>query len=601
MDKESPLVPVWAGLCLAALSGFLFYASFPGLDIWPLAFVAWTPWVIALRGRRPAQAALQGLVLGLVIGIFGFYWLLEMLETFSGFPTSLCVVFMLLLVAYQAGRYALMGALIARARQGNWPLVPVFLAAFVAAEQVYPLLFPFTFGATVHEIYPLVQAAELGGPIAVALLVVAPGLALGRVLECYFVARKKGQRGGWGNAVRAAGRRTVLALALAPVLFSIYGTIRIAQIDEAVAEAPQIRVGIVQANMGLGEKRTNLREGLQRHIQQTKKLIRKKDIDLVVWPETAVAGAVPEQEAASYYRKRVTGRLGVPAIVGAVLRREVDDARGSIFFNSALISDAQGEIHGRYDKQFLLAFGEYLPFGDVFPQLYDWSPQSGRFSPGTSYEPLPFGDDEIAVFICYEDIVPRFVNRIMNSNSPELLVNMTNDAWFGDTTEPWEHMALAKLRAVEHRRSLVRATNSGISGFVDPVGRLVAQTPTFERASIAEDVALLELSTPYQTLGDTPFWVISAMAFALAFYRRPARTTPTAGSASDDPSSWIDSTEGAGSRDPEHHAMAKRPPETLGRQGFPADPTQASPLHQGQDPISQKPRKGRHDDHTPEA
>src|SRR5690606_15659256 len=100
-------------------------------------------------------------------------------------------------------------------------------------------------------------------------------------------------------------------------------------------------------------------------------------------------------------------------------------------------------------------FGEYLPFGDTFPVLYEWSPNSGAFSPGTSFEPLRYGDHRLATMICYEDIIPSFVNKLVDAGEPDLLVNMTNDAWFGDTAEPWQHLALAKFRSVEHHMFLV--------------------------------------------------------------------------------------------------------------------------------------------------
>jgi apolipoprotein N-acyltransferase len=198
-------------------------------------------------------------------------------------------------------------------------------------------------------------------------------------------------------------------------------------------------------------------------------------------------------------------------------------------FNSALMADREGKITGRYDKQYLLAFGEYLPLGDRFPILYEWSPNSSRFSPGTSFEPLSYEGHDIATFICYEDIVPSFVNKLMHHGEPELMVNMTNDAWFGDSTEPWEHMALAKLRSVEQRRYLVRSTNSGVSGFVDPVGRLTQRTETFEQAAISENVAWLKLPTLYRFWGETPWWLVSGAIFLMAFIRRPAWLSSSAG------------------------------------------------------------------------
>jgi apolipoprotein N-acyltransferase len=197
-----------------------------------------------------------------------------------------------------------------------------------------------------------------------------------------------------------------------------------------------------------------------------------------------------------------------------------------VLFNSALASEASGEVVDRYDKRYLLAFGEYLPLGDVWPVLHEWSPNSGRFTRGTRIEPIEVTGRSIAVLICYEDIIPSYVNTIMTGGSPELIVNLTNDAWFGDTTEPWIHLALAKFRAVEHRRYLVRSVNSGVSAFVDPVGRVTGHTQTFVEASLKRQIAWLDGSPPYGWMGDLPWWIVSALALAGAFVpRRQSRTS----------------------------------------------------------------------------
>jgi apolipoprotein N-acyltransferase len=141
-------------------------------------------------------------------------------------------------------------------------------------------------------------------------------------------------------------------------------------------------VGLVQANMSLLGKRNDLDEGLQRHLALSRGLAQPKPLDLLVWSETSVGGAVDERLANPTYKARVGSQLDSPAIFGAVLRREVADARKYTHSNSALVTDAQGDVQGRYDKQYLLAFGEYLPFGESFPVLYEWSPHSGRFTPG---------------------------------------------------------------------------------------------------------------------------------------------------------------------------------------------------------------------------
>src|SRR5690606_28085145 len=150
-------------------------------------------------------------------------------------------------------------------------------------------------------------------------------------------------------------------------------------------------------------------------------------------PETAVAGAVDEQHAEAVYRQRITRHLDTPVLFGALLRREVSDARGYTLSNSALLTDAAGGLAGRYDKQRLLAFGEYLPLGERFPVLYEWSMNSGRFTPGRSQAALPLGERRLSTHVCYEGVLPSLINQMLRREPADLIVNLTNDAWYGDT------------------------------------------------------------------------------------------------------------------------------------------------------------------------
>jgi apolipoprotein N-acyltransferase len=130
----------------------------------------------------------------------------------------------------------------------------------------------------------------------------------------------------------------------------------------------------------------------------------------------------------------------------------------------------------------------------------------------------------VSAHICYEDVLPSFVNDLVRASEPELLVNITNDAWYGDTTQPWIHLALAKFRAIEHRRFMVRSTNSGVSAFIDPVGRVLAHTGAFQRAATSHEVAYLKPArTPYEVYGDAPWWACTLAIAALCIARRPLR------------------------------------------------------------------------------
>lgn len=507
-SAPAPLLSPRPAYALAFFSGLLYFLGFAGTDLWPLSLVALAPLLVALEGQPPRRALRLGGLTGFTMTMGGFYWLLEMLQTFSGYPTALCLVFMVILCAYQGGRIAMLGWLHARGAERGWPRSLVFCLAFVASELTFPLLFPWYFAASVHQVPALTQLAEIGGPYLVGLVLVAPSLALAEL------ALARMQR-------RSRKRGIVLGGFAIPVLAALYGWVRVGQIDAQIAEAEPVRVGIVQGNQSLTPSRFERAESFRRHVQMTEEL-RDRGADLVVWSEAALLMGVPEEDYDGYLQRLFTRTLKVPTIIGTVLSRRHEGY--SEAFNTALSVDREGRITGRYDKQYLLAFGEYIPFGDIFPFLYDWSPNSGRLKPGTSLAPLPYGEKSIATLICYEDILPSFVRGMVRASQPDLLVNLTNDAWFGDTTEPWIHLALAKFRTIEHRRYLVRATNSGVSAIVDPVGRVVAHGGTFQPEIIEGTAHFMNTRTVYELLGDAPHWLATFAAFAFAFVRRPSKT-----------------------------------------------------------------------------
>jgi apolipoprotein N-acyltransferase len=491
---------------LAILSGLLYFLGFPGIDLWPLSFVAFVPLLIALDGQPVGRATALGWTAGFTMTMTGFYWLLEMLKVFSGFPTAVCVLFMAILCAYQGGRIALGGWLYGRATVRGWPAPIVFALAFAASELIYPLLFPWYFGASVHNAPTFMQVADLGGPILVGLVLVAANLGLAEIA----IALRH----------RRAISRTLVAVGLVvPAVSALYGSMRIASMNTLIADAKAAKLGIVQGNMPLFDRG----RALATHVELTRKL-NSEGVDLVVWSEAAVPRSLNEARYAEDVQRNLTRNLGVATIVGTVLRRSPGPDGGRMqFFNTALFADARGQVLGRYDKQYLLAFGEYLPFGDAFPVLYEWSPNSGRFTPGESIEPLVWGEHRISALICYEDILPSFVRKIVRHADPDLLVNMTNDAWFGDSTEPWIHLALAKLRAVEHRRYLVRATNSGVSAIVDAAGRVVAHGGTYREETLVGEIRWMRQKTVYGIIGDIPWYIALVVAGVMAFVTRGRR------------------------------------------------------------------------------
>lgn len=499
------------------MAGVLYFVGFAGIDVWPLSFCALVPLLVALRGQTPKRGAWLGFVTGTTLSVGGFYWLQQMLQTFSGFPTLACAFFTFVLCSYQGGRLALMGWLYARAEGRGWPRAPVFAAAFVASELLYPLLFPWYFGASVHQIPQLMQVAELGGPLLVGLVLVGVNLALAELVTARLDRRRP-------------CKKVLLVGAGGLACSFLYGIVRLPMVDKRAREAESLHVGVVQGNMGLMQKREDPGEGLRRHLRLTQEL-KEKGVELVVWSESSVTFAVNERMYGPFMQDRIGRKLGVPAIFGGVIYRTSpdNDPTKERWFNTALATNREGAVTGRYDKQFLLAFGEKLPFGETFPILHKWSPHSGRFSQGTSMDSLKVDiggkTRSITTLICYEDILPGFANALVNHGDPELLVNITNDAWFGDTTEPWEHLALAQFRAIEHRRYLVRSTNSGVSAVIDSAGRVLSHTPTFQPARLDETVHFLRGKTVYEVLGDIPWYLLALASFAGAFVAKRRGST----------------------------------------------------------------------------
>ncbi|HXX69435.1 MAG TPA: apolipoprotein N-acyltransferase [Polyangiaceae bacterium] len=513
------LLPLSAPVAYAAAigSGLLYWLAFPGVDLWPLTFLAWVPLVVAIHRQPTRRALLLAWTAGLTMNVAGFFWLQKMLETFSGFPAPICFFFVLVVCAYQGGRIGLLGWIYGRATARGWPSAPAFVGAFVTSELAYPLLFPWYYGATVHDVPQLTQLADIGGPIAVGVMLVLANLALAQPILALAERRK-------------VAFQPVIAGALAVAFALIYGSLRIRSVDTATAQAPAATVGIVQANMGLMEKRTDFEEGMRRHLRMSEEL-RERGADFLVWSETSAMHAVRHESYRSELRGIAT-RIGLPTVFGAVVVKRVPDQRDYVLYNSAVSSQASGAIENRYDKEYLLMFGEYLPFGGQFPILYKWSPNSGRFTPGTSLDPLLMDvrndTHRITALICYEDILPSYTNDAVRHADPDLLVNLTNDAWFLDTAAPWEHFALTQMRAVEHRRYLVRGTNSGVSGVIDPVGRVVTHSGTFRQEALLAPIHWMHAHTVYETICDWPWRLTSLLVAVAAFRKRPVRSSSLA-------------------------------------------------------------------------
>jgi len=241
-----------------------------------------------------------------------------------------------------------------------------------------------------------------------------------------------------------------------------------------------------------------LQSDIWRRYQNLSSRVVNHGAELVIWPESAVH--FPYQPKAgsrssSAFLKRLVQSLGKPLLFGSWS----SGPKGPR--NTAYLLGEEGELQGKYDKVRLLAFGEYIPFSDWFPQTKKWIQGVGDFEAGEKIEPLCTQGVCFGVLICYEAILDGISRDFINRGA-SFLVNITNDVWFGDTNCPEQHLMLAAFRAVENRVWLVRVANTGISAFVDPVGRILGRTPLYEQAERFRSIELMSVPTIYRAWGD---------------------------------------------------------------------------------------------------
>jgi apolipoprotein N-acyltransferase len=226
------------------------------------------------------------------------------------------------------------------------------------------------------------------------------------------------------------------------------------------------------------------------------------------------AGVTADQSLPERERNAAIRGFSTPVLFGVITYRDRPDFAGERDdFNTAILVDQGGKVLGRYDKNYLLIFGEYVPFADWFPFVKNWIPEAGDFRPGTTVSAFPFKDFRIGVLICYEDIIPSFTRKLAGLE-PNVLINVTNDAWFGKTSEPDLHLQLATFRAIENRLFLLRSTNTGVSAVIDPVGRVLQGTDLDNPETIVADVAMLPGGSLYRLIGDAFAWACGATALA---------------------------------------------------------------------------------------
>ena len=481
-----------------------------------LALVALVPLLVCLRGVRPRAALGWGLLAGVVYFAISLYWLDVALTTFGHLPRLASIPIMALLVAFLGLFWAVALWLSAHlARWTGWAeelLLPVSWTALEWVRNYVLTGFPWaSAGSSQVRTLWLAQLASLGGVYLVGFMVVWSNSCLAGLSL-------------WWHGRARLRRWTLAAWLAAMALAAAFGAVRL---QAGQAEGARLRVGLVQGNL---DERAHLRGPaaqrwvLRRMLAESRRAA-ARGARLVVWPEATLPDPLPEGVVRlPLPGAAFAGPLPPAMVIGAVLRGY---RKGRTRLrNSALLVDEHLRVLGRYHKRHLVPFGEYVPLEDLLPVHWFVPPTVAFFTPGEDHRPRPSAFGELGLLICYEAIFPEIARESV-ARGARLLVNITNDSWYGPTSAPHQHLALSRMRAIETGRWLVRAANTGISAVIDSRGRLRDVIPLGlapggadylspdrlrPAASLVAEVRLLEGRTPYVLLGD---WFPAACALVV--------------------------------------------------------------------------------------
>jgi apolipoprotein N-acyltransferase len=237
---------------------------------------------------------------------------------------------------------------------------------------------------------------------------------------------------------------------------------------------------------------------------------------LVIWPESSTPFPFMDDKAGGERIRALVRETGIELLLGS---DQVDHSTKA-YYNAAFLVRTDGTVSGVYQKMHLVPFGEFVPLQQLLFFVGPLVEQAGAFTPGRDMVMLPTRHGPISTAICYEIVFPRLVGESVQRGS-QLLTTITNDAWYGHSSAPYQHFLQASMRAIEQGRYLARAANTGITGFVDPYGRVLQQTDIFERAVLVGDVRMLDGRTIYGRIGDLFAYICAALTLvALLFAPR---------------------------------------------------------------------------------
>jgi apolipoprotein N-acyltransferase len=519
----------------ACLSGILQILIFPNFSIYLLSWIALAPliygilkcreqdvmMVLADGGQFLAPAtAWQGFLLGYINGIIWYlgscYWVYHVMHLYGGLGVATSAVLLVMFALYLGlyhGLFGLLLALIAGRRNGlslRALVFTPFLWVAVELARTYITGFPWDLlGTTQIDNISLSRIATLTGVYGISFEIALVNTAFAAAFLVPYARRKVLLTASLGAAIALHAGKLIKPEALT----TDRGTTLV-----------QENIPILQSDWSLDYFTQTLRSLQALSVRPPD--ARPGTPGLIIWPESPAPFWVTDLHLRATLGEvaRTTASYIIAGSIG--ITHTGDPLRRPQIYNSAAVIAPTGAWIARYDKIHLVPFGEYVPFADLISFARTLTREVGTFSRGTKRAPLALGDMKVGAFICYESIFPNEVRQFAE-NGGEVFVNISNDSWFGDSGAPRQHLNMARMRAVENNRWLLRDTNSGVTAIIDPYGRIVAEAPRNQRSALEGGYALEDSTTFYTRHGDWfPFLcAIITLIGLLLHFMKPGEVT----------------------------------------------------------------------------
>ena len=500
--------PATVRYLLAVFSGAMLALSFPSPGISLLAWFAFVPLLVAAAGASRRHAFKLGLVAGFTAYAGLLYWLNIVMVSYGRLHWTVSGTLYLVLAGYLALYPGLVLWLMRCGEQRGVAALCSFPVLWVAGELIrsHALTgFPWALlGYSQFRTLPLIQISDLTGVYGVSFLIAFANVVFYRA---WVWLREK-------DAPYPARGLSALLVLLAATLG--YGLNALNKPEKGFLQ----RVLLVQGNIPQDVKwNAAFRESTMATYERLTRKGWQSGDTLVVWPESALPFYLQGEPAYAARVASLAADLHSYLLTGSPAFEQ--DGQSRRYLNSAFLISPTGAVLGRSDKLHLVPFGEYVPLAGLIPFVNKLVAGIGDFSPGRSATPLPTAQGKIGVLVCFEGIFPEVARAYVRAGAG-LLVNITNDAWFGNSSAPYQHLCMTVFRAVENRVPLVRAANTGISSVIDGKGHIHGMTPLFEEATLSAEVRRGEGGSFYSRHGDlfALFCLVACGALALLCLRR---------------------------------------------------------------------------------